>query len=152
MRKQGQLATEIEVQVPFHDVDLAGIVWHGHYLKYLENARWALMDRLGFGLDAMLNSGFGWPIVDLQVKYLRASRYAGRLRVRASLIDWENQLTINYLLAEAVSGQRVARAQTRQVAVEASTGLMQLTAPPLFVECVRAALSRAGAGAPPEAL
>ena len=152
MRRQGHLVTEIEVEVPFHDVDLAGIVWHGHYLKYLENARWALMDRLGFGLDAMLVSGFGWPIVDLQVKYLQATRYAGRLRVRASLIDWENQLTINYILAEAVSGQRVARAQTRQVVVEAATGLMQISSPPVLVERVLAALDRAGTGALPIAL
>ena len=152
MRRQGQLVTETEVEVPFHDVDLAGIVWHGHYLKYLENARWALMDCLGFGLDAMLSSGFGWPIVDLQVKYLRASRYGERLRVCASLIDWENQLTINYLLSEPVSGQRVARAQTRQVAVEVSTGLMQLTTPPVLVECVLAALNRERARAVPKAL
>ena len=143
MRKQGQLAAEIEVAVPFHDVDLPGIMWHGHYLKYLENARWALMDRLGFGLEAMLSSGYGWPIVDLQVKYLRTSKYAQRLRVRASMIDWENHLTINYLLTESDSGQRVARAQTKQVAVEASTGLMQFTTPPVLVERVLAALERA---------
>jgi acyl-CoA thioester hydrolase len=43
MRRQGAVRAEVEVEVPFHDVDLAGVVWHGHYMKYLENARWALM-------------------------------------------------------------------------------------------------------------
>ena len=58
MRKQGAISAAVEVTVPFHDVDLAGVVWHGHYMKYLENARWALMDRIGFGLDAMIASGY----------------------------------------------------------------------------------------------
>ena len=89
MRKTGALSVEIEVDVPFHDVDLARVVWHGHYMKYLENARWALMDRIGYGLQAMLDATEGWPIVDLQVKYVRASRYRDRLKVRASLIEWE---------------------------------------------------------------
>lgn len=146
MRRSGHLAAEIEISVPFHDVDLAGIMWHGHYLKYLENARWALMEHLGFGLDAMLRSGFGWPIVDLQVRYLRTSKYAERVRVRASLIDWENHLTINYLLTASDGGQRVARAQTRQVAVEAATGLMQFATPPVLMERVQSALDRAGCG------
>ena len=50
MRKQGRLSATISATVAFHDVDLAAVVWHGHYLKYLENARWALMDDIGFGV------------------------------------------------------------------------------------------------------
>ncbi len=30
---------EVTFDIPFHDVDLMGIVWHGHYAKYLEVAR-----------------------------------------------------------------------------------------------------------------
>ncbi len=144
MREKGVLAVEIEVEVPFHDVDLAQVVWHGHYLKYLENARWALMDRLDCGLEAMIGSGFGWPVVDLEVRYLRFSRYGDRLRVRAALVDWENRLTIVYLVTDTVTGERVARAQTRQVAVDGTTGTLQLTSPPEFVARIGAALARAG--------
>ena len=50
MRSRGAIAAEIEFDVAFHDVDMVGVVWHGHYLRYFENARWALMDRLGYGL------------------------------------------------------------------------------------------------------
>ena len=81
MRKQGAIRAEIEVEVPFHDVDLAGVVWHGHYMKYLENARWAVMDRIGFGLKAMVESAYIWPVIGLEVKYIRAARYGERLRV-----------------------------------------------------------------------
>jgi acyl-CoA thioester hydrolase len=140
MRKTGVLPVEIEVEVAFHDVDIAQIAWHGHHLKYLENARWALMDSLGHGLEVMLAAGEGWPIVDLQVSYLRAARYRDRLRVRASLIEWEHRLTINYLVTDARSGERVVRAQTRQVLVDMNSGQMQFALPQVFVERVRARL------------
>ena len=56
MRTKGRLSHEIEVDVAFHDVDAMAVVWHGHYLKYLENARWALMERIGYGFEAMVRA------------------------------------------------------------------------------------------------
>lgn len=126
--------------MPFHDVDLAGVVWHGHYAKYLENARWALMDRIGFGLQAMIDSGYLWPVVSLQVKYVRAARFGDQLTVHASLVDWETRLEINYLILDRKDGARVARAQTVQVAVDKETGTLQFASPACLVERVRTLL------------
>jgi acyl-CoA thioester hydrolase len=140
MRKQGTIRAEIEVEVPFHDVDLAGVVWHGHYMKYLENARWAVMNRIGFGLDAMLGSGYIWPVIGLEVKYIRAARYGERLRVLASIVEWEAKLVLNYLIVDAQDETRIGRAQTTQVAVERETGTLQLVSPACLTDRVRAAL------------
>lgn len=141
MRKQGSLFVEKDVEVAFHDVDLARITWHGHYLKYLENARWALMERLGYGLDTMLQYSEAWPIIGLQVKYIRTSQYQDRLRVRASLIEWQNRLVINYLVTDCNNGERVARAQTTQIAVDMRSGAMLFDLPPEFVTRVEAAMA-----------
>jgi len=143
MRKQGAIRAEIDVEVPFHDVDLAGVVWHGHYVKYLENARWAVMDRIGFGLQAMLTSGFIWPVVGLEVKYIRAARYGERLRVQASIVEWDAKLVLNYLMLNAKDDTRVGRAQTTQVAVERETGTLQLVSPACLTDRVHAALREA---------
>jgi acyl-CoA thioester hydrolase len=141
MRKHGELSATVECEVSFHDVDMVEIVWHGHYLRYLENARWALMKEIDFGLDAMRASGYGWPIVDLHVKYIRAARFGDRLSVRASLAEWENRLTVNYLVTDLASRERVVRAQTQQVAVELPSGVLQFTSPAVLIEKVNAALA-----------
>jgi acyl-CoA thioester hydrolase len=141
MRKAGQLPVQIEATVAFHDIDVAGIAWHGHYLKYFENARWALMDRLGYGLDTMLASAEGWPIVSLEVKYLRPGRFGDTLRIGASLVEWESRLVINYLAVNAATGERVARAQTTQVLVDMATGTMRYALPEAFVARVRSAIA-----------
>ena len=144
MRKTGVLPTEIEVEVPFHDVDIAGVAWHGHYAKYLENARWALMHRIGYGLDQMIESGYGWPVIELELRYLRFSRFRDRLRIRASMVEWENRLVIHYLVLDAVNGERVARGRSVQVAVEIATRELQFVCPPALVDRIVAAVEQAG--------
>jgi acyl-CoA thioester hydrolase len=101
MRRHGALAVDLALDVAFHDTDLMQVVWHGHYLKYLENARWKLMDEIGFGYEAMVASGFLWPIIDVHVRYVRIARFGDRLNVRASLVEWESRLGVHYLVTDA---------------------------------------------------
>lgn len=139
MRKEGAISEIIEATVAFHDIDVVGVMWHGHYLKYLENARWALMDRIGFGFQAMRDSGYAWPIVEMHVKYVHAAKLGDRLRVRASLVEWQNRLVFNYLVTRA-DEERVARAKSVQVAVDVNSGALQFTTPQLLLDCVQRAL------------
>jgi acyl-CoA thioester hydrolase len=143
VRAQGALFTDIELEVRFHDIDMVGVVWHGHYLRYLENARWAFMNEMGYGLDRMLESGFVWPIVELQARYLNPARFGDVLRVRASLMEWESRLSLNYLITRSADAARIARGRTVQVAVDARTSELQFTTPPDFRSCVSAFLARA---------
>ncbi|MEX1994582.1 MAG: acyl-CoA thioesterase [Steroidobacteraceae bacterium] len=143
MRKLGQLSQTSEVVVAFHDVDVMAVVWHGHYLKYLENARWALMDRLGYGYEVMVASGYLWPIIEAHVRYIRPARFGDRLDVVASLVEWHNRLAINYLISDRATCTRVARARTVQAAVERVTGELQFTSPAPFVRQVESRLAAA---------
>jgi acyl-CoA thioester hydrolase len=38
MRSPGVLHCDTEILVPFFDIDTMNVVWHGHYVKYLEIA------------------------------------------------------------------------------------------------------------------
>jgi acyl-CoA thioester hydrolase len=141
MRAGGLIAAEIEFDVAFHDVDMVGVVWHGHYLRYLENARWALMNRLDYGLQTMIDSGYAWPVVDVQAKYVRPARFGDRLRARAALVEFEHRLAVNYLVTLAATGERVLRASTVQVAVDVQSGALQFDCPPHFVSHVRSVIA-----------
>jgi len=136
MRARGILHAEVELAVPFFDVDPMDVVWHGHYVKYLEIARCALLDAIGHGYAQMKAAGYAWPVIDLQLRYARAARFGQRLRVRAELVEWRNRLKIHYLLSDAASGERLTRASTVQVAVRLADGAMQLVSPQVFVDAV----------------
>lgn len=140
MRKEGVLSATIDVIVAFHDIDVIGVMWHGHYLKYLETARWALMDRIGFGFDVMFNSGYAWPIVEMHVKYVQPARLGDKLQVRASLLEWENRLVMNYLVTRGDDGERLARARSVQVAIDAKSHALQFTSPQVLLDRVHQTL------------
>lgn len=142
MRASGVLATEIEVIVPFFDVDSMEVVWHGHYVKYLEVARCALLDDVGHNYVRMKDTGFAWPIIDLQLRYAQAARFGQKLVVRAELIEWQNRLKIHYTLSDAATGARLTRASTIQVAVRLADGEMQLVSPRVFTDDVERRLAR----------
>lgn len=142
MRKRGPLSITTEVVVAFHDVDLMSVVWHGHYLKYLESARWALMDRIDYGFSAMKDSGYLWPIIEAQLRFVHPARFGDRLAVTASLVEWHNRLAINYLVADTERRLRIARGRTVQVAVRADSGELQFASPGPFVRQVESSIAK----------
>ncbi|WCR45571.1 acyl-CoA thioesterase [Stutzerimonas stutzeri] len=141
MRKDGVLQAEVEMLVPFFDVDSMDVVWHGHYVKYFEVARCALLDRIGHNYQQMRDAGYAWPIIDVQLRYMRGARFNQRIVVRADLVEWENRLKINYLIRDAETGERMTRGSTVQVAVEIASREMLLASPRVFVDAVERALA-----------
>ena len=61
---------EKEVKVYYHDTDSYNIVWHGNYLKWYEEARCDLCDKLGFPLDKLAEEeDIIFPIVNINIRY-----------------------------------------------------------------------------------
>jgi acyl-CoA thioester hydrolase len=137
------LQSEVEVEVPFHDCDPMGVTWHGHYVGYLETARAALLDRIGYNFRQMTASGYAWPIVDLKVKYVKTTTFGQRLTVRAALEEYENRLKIAYTIEDRASGELVTKASTIQVAVDQARGEMCFVSPQVLLDKVRAAFATA---------
>lgn len=128
------LSCEIELEPAFYDIDPMNVVWHGHYARYLELARCALLDRCHYGYPEMRESGYAWPVVDMRLKYLRTASFRQRLRVRATITEWENRLRIDYLMFDVATGVRINKAHTIQVAVSLQSGEMQFVCPSILWE------------------
>ena len=141
MRSAGVLQAEVELVVPFFDVDSMEVVWHGHYAKYFEEARCALLDKLGHNYRQMREAGYAWPIIDLQLRYIRGARFGQKIVVRADLVEWENRLKIHYLVSDAATGERMTRGSSVQVAVDIASREMLLASPKVFVAAVEKALA-----------
>lgn len=124
----------VEIRVPFHDVDAMEVVWHGHYLKYFELARCALLDSFDYNYPQMRESGYAWPVVDLKVRYFRPATFAQTVRATATLVEWENRLKIDYRVQDAETGERLTSGSTIQVAVELRTREMCFASPDVLFQ------------------
>jgi acyl-CoA thioester hydrolase len=125
---------EVEMQVQFFDLDPMQIVWHGNYVKYLEVARCALLDKIDYNYEQMRASGYAWPIIDMHLRYAGPAAFGQRLLLRAEIVEWENRLRIDYLVSDAASGKRLNRATTTQVAVDIASGEMCFISPAILFE------------------
>ena len=125
---------EVEMQVQFFDLDPMQIVWHGNYVKYLEVARCALLDKIDYNYEQMRASGYAWPIIDMHLRYAGPAAFGQRLLLRAEIVEWENRLLIEYAITDAISGKRLNRATTTQVAVDIASGEMCFASPAILFD------------------
>lgn len=59
-----ELSETVKVAVRFSEVDPIRVVWHGNYLKYMEDAREAFGRKYGLGYVTIVENGYYCPIFD----------------------------------------------------------------------------------------
>ena len=118
----------IEIPVRFAECDPYGVVWHGHYVLYVEHAREALTGRFGFSAARALEMGYRVPVTRLQLAYRAPARPDQILRVTARLRPPAvARLVMDYEI-RSETGELLVSAETEQVVVNAE-GELLLTLP-----------------------
>lgn len=135
-----QLRHSTVLEVPFFDVDSMDIVWHGHYVKYLEVARCAFLSAIGYDYNVMKANGYGWPIVQLQLKYVRPAVFGQKIRIDVILKEYESCLKFDYVISDYISGEKLTKASSMQVAVCIATRETQFQTPESWLQAVRRAM------------
>lgn len=135
-----QLRHSVIIEVPFFDVDSMDIVWHGHYVKYLEVARCAFLSAIGYDYNVMKANGYGWPIVQLNLKYVRPAVFGQKIRVEVVLKEYESCLKFDYVISDIISGKKLTKASSMQVAVCMQTRETQFQTPVSWLQAVRNAM------------
>ena len=112
----------IRRRVYYDDTDSGGVVYHTHYLKYMEQARSELLDSRGFAPWHIAERyGVLFVVAELNVRYLAPARLGDQLEVEA-VIDKVAGVTVFFKqsiwLMNAVTGKReteLTRADVRVV-------------------------------------
>ena len=134
------ISAEVLIQIHFYDLDPMRVVWHGHYPRFLEQARAALFDKIAFGYREMAASGYIWPIVDLRIKYVRPITLTTAIKVNATLVEYETRLKTNYVIRDAATDEILTKAHTIQVTVDTRNMELCFETPPALIDKVRRAL------------
>ena len=132
-----ELKAEVEIQVPFHDVDAMHYVWHGHYYKYFEVARTKLFQSINYDVLQMKSSGYSWPIIETSCKYVQPMLYNQLIQVSAKIQEYENRLKIIYRISDAKTDEKLATGHTTQVAVDMKNNEMCFVSPKILLEKVQ---------------
>lgn len=132
------LTNQLVFPVEFYDVDSMRIVWHGNYVQFMERARCALLNMIGFNYIDMENAGVEFPVVDVRVKYLRSLHFGETVRAVAGLTEYENCIKIAYEFYNNDTGELTTIAESTQMVVNMQSGQTLFASPDIFIEKVNA--------------
>ena len=108
--------SETSFKVPFHDIDIMNIAWHGHYLKYFEVGRTRLMQDLGLDWPWLKDHNIAMPVVNIGIDYRRPLQYCEELLVSAEIREFSYpELEIYYTIFKKGDRKFRARGHSRQV-------------------------------------
>lgn len=113
------IKASVRLKIPFHDVDVMHIAWHGHYLKYFELARTELMKLVNLDWPELRHHSIAMPVVEAHSHYRKAIRYDQEIEVEASIDEFSfPELIIQYRIL-STDGDILSTGNTRQVYMNA---------------------------------
>ena len=87
------------IKVRYCETDQMGLVHHGSYINYFEEARISWISNLGFSYSEMEKSGIILPVSKLNVSYLRPAYFDDELVVNVELAELPtSRLIFNYTI------------------------------------------------------
>lgn len=138
-------SSKTKVKVGFFDVDPMNVVWHGNYVKYMEIARCALLDEIGYNYTAMVADGFAFPVVEVRLKYIKPLVFDETATITSSIVEYENCLKIKYEIYNE-KGELATKAMSNQMVVKIGSGETQFVCPKRFIDNVKSAIAAKNGG------
>ena len=124
---------ETEITVRFNEADPLGIVWHGHYVRYFEDAREDFGKTYGVSYLDFYRNSLAVPIVAIHCEYKKPLRYGDTIIVESSYVNSQAaKLNFRYKIFDAQHKTQIATGSSSQVFVDAKTFELQLTIPHFF--------------------
>jgi acyl-CoA thioester hydrolase len=116
--------THVELDIPFHDVDPLGVVWHGNYYKYMELARTALLRPRGLDRGELIGKRYRFYVIESRCRHSSPLRYGDRARVTAWVRDIRHRVLVQFEVTNLTEERRAARGMTALATVDAANNLL----------------------------
>jgi acyl-CoA thioester hydrolase len=112
------VSSSVTLKVPYYDVDLMQIVWHGNYLKYFEAARQALFKKYGVDMQHYIeDTRYVFPVVRSMIKHIWPLRFDDEFICTAVLKEARVKIVLDFEIKLISNGKVCAKGWTEQVAV-----------------------------------
>lgn len=128
------LKNSTESDIRFSEVDSMSVVWHGNYVKYLEDGREAFGRQYGLGYLDVYKNKVMTPVVKLDLDYKHYIAYGDRIIIETEFVNTAAaKIIFNYKIYRASDRKLALTAKSIQVFVDPD-GALLLTNPSFYEE------------------
>ena len=93
----------------YHETDQMGVIHHANYVKWMEEARVAFLDALGFGYIDIEREGVVSPVVSISVEYRRPTMFGDEFDVGVRINRYTSRvLEVGYEIRNLTKGTLAA--------------------------------------------
>jgi acyl-CoA thioester hydrolase len=122
---------EYAVKVHPHHTDYAGVVWHGSYIAWMEEARVECLRSIGVDFADLVALGCDLPVVEMSIRYHQAARMGIAVVVRTRMAEMEGvRINWDYQIQSADGATLFLTARVTLVAVDLDKGKIMRQLPP----------------------
>lgn len=129
---------EYPITVFPHHTDYGGIVWHGNYIKWLEEARVACLESIGIKFSDFVQLGCDLPVVEMNSRYHRPLKMGMQAIVKVRMremkgvrMEWDNRI-------ESLDGKELYfTGRVVLVSIDREKGKIMRKLPPTFVAALK---------------
>ena len=122
------------IDIRFSEVDSMRIVWHGNFVKYLEDGREYFGSKYGLSYMGVASHGFLIPIVEMNLNYKNSAKYGEKLIVETKFVDSAAaKIIFEYTIYRESDMKVLVKARTIQVFTDIK-GQLILTCPQFFTD------------------
>lgn len=122
---------EYAVRVQPHHTDYSGVVWHGSYIAWMEEARVECLRSIGVNFADLVAIGCDLPVVELAVRYHRPIRLGMAAIVKTRMADISGvRINWDYQIQSPDGQELYVTARVTLVAVDREKGKIMRQLPP----------------------
>tara|TARA_Y100001968_G_C19432322_1_gene757764 strand:+ start:102 stop:545 length:444 start_codon:yes stop_codon:yes gene_type:complete len=123
-----------KIVLPQH-TDHAGVMWHGCYLNFLEEARLNALSKVGINYSYLSNNGFEMPVVELQIKYLNSCNHGDEIILNSWILEFDGIKLPWKTTFQKMNGDLAAEAIVKLVLIEKiKSGFKVIRKRPPFID------------------
>ena len=98
----------------YHETDKMGIIHHSNYIKWMEEARIAYMESLGYGYDKVEQLGIYSPVAGLSITYRNPVNFSDIVEIAVSVTRYSGVIQeISYTFTDITTGLEAATATSK---------------------------------------
>jgi acyl-CoA thioester hydrolase len=114
-----------------HHTDYGGIVWHGTYIAWMEEARIECLQSIGVSFADLVALGCDLPVVELAIRYHQSIRMGLKAIVKTRMVDISGvRINWDYQIQSPDEQELYATARVTLVAVDTEKRKIMRQLPP----------------------
>src|SRR5574344_354993 len=112
-----EFKSEYKMTIPFYDVDEMQIVWHGNYVKYLEDARCDFLKKINYSYNDMKKDGMVYPVAKMDMKFIDTITFSQEITIKTILKEIEPAIIFKYIICDTKTDKKLFTANSMQIGV-----------------------------------